>query len=234
MQKSVLREKTSSCMQNCTHHCGICDENQEIVENIIYDNPFSSRSILAEEKKEKRNPTWRMLFSFTKKGAAMFLPHLALIEVFSMAFLRSGIPILYSQGFNPGPRLEIASPLSIGIEADTEIAAIDIDTGVSCDAASFQEALNQKLPQGIRVTGALGVCIPFGEKKHSLASRLWGYAYASPSDAVDLVPFSEEKGYRLSRAQGSVYGLRRLEVLGRGLSGQAESYFTVYRELYPT
>jgi uncharacterized protein (DUF2344 family) len=46
-----------------------------------------------------------MLFSFTKKDSAVFVPHLGVIEVFSMALLRGGLEPVCPQGFNPHVKL---------------------------------------------------------------------------------------------------------------------------------
>ena len=154
---------------------------------------------------------------------------------------------MYSQGFNPLPRLDIASPLSLGISAGGEIAAID--TEGYFDAETFMQSLNACLPEGLAVTRAMNVLIPFGHKKHSVSSLLWGYSYASGGEKPDLVKACEEKPYRAQRSggteAGSVYGLERLAVLAcppatdAKLATAAEgaevggSYFDVYRELYP-
>jgi hypothetical protein len=268
-RKSEAEETTLPCMNKCTHPCGICDEGAGIVENSIHDDnlpdinspekhasPGLEAPAIEEKPLKKRDPaTRRVLFSFAKQDTAVFLPHLGLIEVFSMALIRAGIPALFSQGFNPLPRLDFASPLSIGISADAEIATVDISPGEDFRIANFRELLNRALPRGLWVVDALEVLIPPGGKKHSVSSLLWGYGYeagggpsqADPSAApgaalpgIDYVPAADEKKYRLSRTgqgtqcRGSVFALRRKSVLARGLqnSESPESYFAVYASLY--
>jgi len=174
--------------------------------------------------------TVRVLFSFSKQGRGVFLSHLALIEVFSMAFIRAGIPVLYSQGFNPQPRLSFASPLSIGIAADAEIATVDLDLGSQdvFSAENFAKDLNPVLPEGIVVTEALKVVIPSGAKKQAVPALLWGYSY---DDA--LVPAGEEKQYRQNQSR-TAYGLRRKSVLAKNPQEpeKPESYFAVYKQFY--
>jgi radical SAM-linked protein len=152
-----------------------------------------------------------------------------------MALLRSGIPVQFSQGFNPLPRLDFASPISLGISAEAEIATLDTDGFF--DAKTFPEQLNPYLPEGIRVNKALNLYIPSGMKKYSVASLLWGFAYAKPSGKeADYVTAAEEKQYRQTRiaAGETLFDLKRQSVLARNPENPQESacYFTVYAALY--
>ncbi|MCL2231844.1 MAG: TIGR03936 family radical SAM-associated protein [Treponema sp.] len=239
LEKSRAGEITSPCTQNCTNPCGICgprkdSDSIEIVQNIRQDKVDSQVPASVDALKKPDPATYRILFSFEKQRSAVFQPHLGLLEIFAMAFVRAQIPVLYSQGFNPLPRLDIASPLSLGISARGEIATID--TEGYCAAETFRESLNAFLPEGLSVAQAMNVLIPSGEKKHSVSSLLWGYAYTGKDGKVDMVKAGEEKAYRASRPGESVYGLERLSVLARPSKAPAEagaSYFEVYRKIYP-
>jgi radical SAM-linked protein len=117
--------------------------------------------------KKQDPPVERIVFTFSKRDRGVFLPHLCVIEVFSMAMMRAGIPVLFSQGFNPLPVIDFASPVSLGITCDAEIATVDMSFFMS--ARDFMEAIASRLPDGIAVTGALNIRIPPGAKKYSAA-----------------------------------------------------------------
>jgi hypothetical protein len=250
LEKSNAGEITSACIEICTHNCGICGSRGEIIKNIIQpDNllkeetaPEESGSIEIETEKtiSRKDPgIFRIVFSFCKQGSAVFHSHLGLLEIFSMAFVRSGIPVLFSRGFNPLPRLDIASPLSLGIRGMGEIASLDTDGYF--DAFAFMEKLNPSLPEGLRVTEAVAVFIPSGAKKHSVSALVWGFLYKNENapDGLDRVKVKDEKAYRASRLAegGSLYGLERISVLagfpGSLHDGDGKSYFDIYREIYP-
>jgi radical SAM-linked protein len=187
------------------------------------------------------NPaTTRLLFSFSKQGRGVFLSHLALMEVFSMAFIRAGIPILYSQGFNPQPRMSFASPLSIGIAADAEIATVDLAWPDAISPEDFPRKLNTVLPEGITVKEAMRLMIPAGAKKHSVPAMLWGFAYQNEPGGVDYVKAPDEKDYRLKQLgdENRVFKLRRTAVLSKNVTDETNpdtgiSYFNAFRFLYP-
>jgi hypothetical protein len=236
LEKSRNREFTCSCIKKC-NNCGVCGDSLQVVENFIQLKENSAKEEQEIPKISKTDPdTYRILFSFSKHGTAVFHSHLCLLEIFSMAFLRAGIPVIYTQGFNPLPKLEIASPVSLGIKAGSEIAAIDTDGYF--DAVRFEKSFNEFLPEGFKVVEAMNVFIPSGGKKYSLSSILWGYVYAGKDGGTDTVEAKKEKSYREARIgdDGSIYSLERLALLaGKNdpESSRADSYFTVYRSLYP-
>jgi hypothetical protein len=192
------------------------------------------------EKAKQPDPSiWRLLFSFTKEGSAVFHGHLSLIEIFSMAMARASLYPRYTQGFNPLLKLEIVSPLATGISANAEIAAVDFSH--EFPPGEFLEKLNATLPEGIRVNRAEIYPIPAGSKKHSLSSLLWGFGYTDPDGQTAYLAAAGEKAYREQRlsAGNTVLSLRRNCVLAKnGPIGNIQteppwiSYFDAYRQLY--
>jgi radical SAM family uncharacterized protein len=255
LRNSEDTEFTLLCKENCTDQCGICDKRVKIVYNNIHgecisqknaEKPSSAQTQTAASESapvHKSDPSiQRVLFSFSKKGSAVFHGHLSLIDIFSMAFTRAGLPVLYTQGFNPLAKIEIAAPLSTGVSADAEIAAADFADDSPLDG--FAEKLNQNLPDGITITQVQNYRIPRGEKKHSLSSLLWGFTYAGEKGEGDYTKAADEKQYRQKRLEtlGSIFSLTRSSVLAKNIidkdTGGAgikpwASYFDVYQFLYP-
>jgi hypothetical protein len=238
-EKSGRSEFTRPCEDDCDRPCGNCNREARIISNIIHNDNLLQQKTLDQEPKGQDPVTLRMLFSFEKQRAAVFLPHLALIELFSMAFIRARIPILFTQGFNPLPKLDFAFPLSVGLQAGGEIASIDLEPrgGDAFTAGDFVRAMNRNLPEGMRVKEAFKAFIPSGDKKHAIPSLLWGSVYLAEDGGDDLVPAREEKSYRLSRTSAgrSLFRLIRKTVLAKSLNDPQtpDSYFAVYRSLYP-
>ena len=64
---------------------------------------------------------------FTKTGALQYISHLDLHRTFSRLLVRLGVPIWYSEGFTPHPRLVFATPLSVGAESLCEYVDVYVN-----------------------------------------------------------------------------------------------------------
>jgi radical SAM superfamily enzyme YgiQ (UPF0313 family) len=117
-------------------------------------------------------PWQRLVFTFSKTGAAVFIAHLDLMTVFERALARAGYSARFTEGFNPKPRLEFANPLSLGLSSQEEVAGIDLHDFDS--AASFIERLNGSLPEGLRVLRVAPVTDIGSARRRSLMSLYWG------------------------------------------------------------
>ncbi|MCL2191914.1 MAG: TIGR03936 family radical SAM-associated protein [Treponema sp.] len=247
--KSGKGELTAPCEEGCgaSGNCGVCGKDLCIVRN------RDSEQCPGETLPKPEKPTggeiaaavsvqdpnvWRLLFSFTKEGSAVFHGHLSLIEIFSMAMTRANLDVLYTQGFNPLVKLEIVSPLSIGISAGAEMAAADFPHKTS--PGEFITKMNATLPDGIRINQAESYHILHGSKKRSLSSLLWGFAYDSGNDETAYVPVAEEKAFR-EKFRDTIFSLRRASVLAKNIAADKgsnpldnpwASYFDVYRCFY--
>lgn len=90
---------------------------------------------------------------FTKTGYLKFLSHLDLVRLFTRSFSRSGIPVKFTEGFNPHPKFSIGNPLSLGIESTAEYMEIEFEEDIRPEKVMV--SLNTVLPEGIKVTEAV-------------------------------------------------------------------------------
>lgn len=74
------------------------------------------------------------------------------MKMFDRALRRSGISVIYSQGFNPHPQIVLGLPLPVGVTSEAEYA----DFGISEDLnpQDFMDKLNRNLPKGFLITKA--------------------------------------------------------------------------------
>ncbi|MCL2223073.1 MAG: TIGR03936 family radical SAM-associated protein [Oscillospiraceae bacterium] len=82
---------------------------------------------------------------YSKTGRAKFISHLDLMATFKRSFLRAGVKLTYSEGFNPHPYISVALPLSVGCESVCEL----IDVGFS--GKEFPRHINDFLPDGLSI-----------------------------------------------------------------------------------
>lgn len=87
-----------------------------------------------------------------KVGLARFLSHLDLQRTLERTLRRAGLPVAYSQGFNPHPKLNFASALATGTSSTGEF--VDIELSQPMDLDHFVTQANQFFPAGLRLAEA--------------------------------------------------------------------------------
>lgn len=94
----------------------------------------------------------KIAFKFTKLGRLRFISHLDTMRVLHRSLRRTKIKVKHSEGFNPHPKLNIAFPLSLGIESTGEYGEVEIDGDIKTE--EFVEKMNKVLPEGIKIIEA--------------------------------------------------------------------------------
>lgn len=89
----------------------------------------------------------RIRIHFAKTPAMRYTGHLDLFRAWERSLRRASLPLAYSQGFNPHPRINLAAALPLGFTSDAEIADIWFDPDVEMEAV--EQALAPALPPGI-------------------------------------------------------------------------------------
>ncbi len=98
---------------------------------------------------------------FEKTGKLQFISHLDLCRTMKTAFVRAEIPIWYSKGFNPRPKMVFAMPLSIGAESLCEY--VDIKITRSMPHESILKRLNSVIASELNVIDVYTPQMKFGE-----------------------------------------------------------------------
>lgn len=91
-------------------------------------------------------------FQYSKKGPARYIAHLDLMRVFERAARRAGLPLAFTGGFNPHPKISFAAPLAVGIEGDSEYVEIELTTALP--PSELAERLSASMPAGITIKEA--------------------------------------------------------------------------------
>ena len=92
---------------------------------------------------ETAEPNAVIRVRFRKRGSLSYIAHLDLVRTMTKVLARAGIPVRFSEGFNPHPRFSFATAMSIGLESDYEL--MDIRLCKMVDETALLEALNQNL-----------------------------------------------------------------------------------------
>ena len=188
MERSEAQVLTPRCESSCAEPCGVCGTKASIAK--IPESEIAAAATLSSATSNPAQPAdaqpvatattprvrneiqWRAFISFSKRGAAAFIPHLSLLETWHKAFLRSGLPVAYTEGFNPLPRFEIAQSLSLGIFSEDEVASFILTEAV--DEAKLFDRLGKTLPKGLAITRTLVHPVSPMTKRQPLSKFLWG------------------------------------------------------------
>lgn len=92
-------------------------------------------------------------FKFSRGAGLKYIAHLDILRLFERTLKRSGLPISYTQGFNPRQKMVFGLPMSIGLTSEAEYADIEFDEDISPEA--FISSINGCLPDGIHVLEAV-------------------------------------------------------------------------------
>lgn len=142
---------------------------------------------------------------FTKTGRAAYISHLDLMRLLHRAFMRAGLPLRYSEGYNPHPQISIALPLPVGCESLCEL--MDFSPDGFTDPLDIPKKLNPVLPEGIEVLKVYEAVRKTKEIKWLFVEGRFEYDRCRPDKAEALASelFTRQKLEVLKKAkQGPV------------------------------
>ncbi len=94
-------------------------------------------------------PAREVRVRFRKHGPMLYISHLDLAQTMTRAIVRSGLPVYYTEGFNPIPKLVFATPLSVGCGGEREI--LDLRLMETLSNVAIRDALRAVMPEGLEV-----------------------------------------------------------------------------------
>src|SRR5512132_4355393 len=91
----------------------------------------------------------RIRITFVKQGPLRYTGHLDLHKLWERAARRAGLPLAYSQGFHPQPKMNMAAALPLGFSSRCEMLDMRLEHDIPLDDLATR--INETLPTGIRV-----------------------------------------------------------------------------------
>ena len=91
----------------------------------------------------------RIRITFAKQGPLRYTGHLDLHKLWERAARRAELPLAYSQGFHPQPKMNIAAALPLGFSSLCEVMDMKLEHEIQLEG--LREKLQQTLPTGIQV-----------------------------------------------------------------------------------
>lgn len=91
----------------------------------------------------------RLRITFSKQGALRYTGHLDLHTLLERAARRANLPLAYSQGFHPTPKIQLASALPLGFSSRAEM--MDMWLTTECELSQIRADLQSTLPRDIQI-----------------------------------------------------------------------------------
>lgn len=122
------------------------------------------------------NDNVKIRICFDKYGKIRFTSHRDVARIWERTLRRASLPVAYSEGFSPRPKLSFGLALSTGHESDAEYLDIELDperTDTAMDLESLATGLSGHLPVGMHVTAAAFVDRRTPSLQEAVTSCTW-------------------------------------------------------------
>jgi radical SAM-linked protein len=133
-----------------------------------------------KQPEQQAPPVQRLRVRYAKRGRARFTSHRDFSRAFERALRRAGVPMAYSSGFSPHPRISYANASPTGAASEAEY--LEIGLSQACDPAKVQLALDAALPPGLDVVEV--VPAPPGALADLLTGSRWAVDVVGVDEAV--------------------------------------------------
>ena len=216
-RKAEAEQLTPDCRKKCSN-CGVCDH--EIVRPVLFENKSKLPILRSPNDGEiETNSSNRYRFTYTKLGDMRYLSHLELVRLISRALRRARVPVAYSKGYHPMPRLSFASALPVGVESLME--TFEVETTSPIDTLQTMKNLNREFPEGIQIKKLEEVPLrgkPCRVKESSFVVRLKNSTALDPSRLERFVQANEfpvlKPGHKKGRTVDIKARVRCINLLG--------------------
>ncbi|NJK41074.1 MAG: TIGR03960 family B12-binding radical SAM protein [Acaryochloridaceae cyanobacterium SU_2_1] len=147
LQEDLARALAAATVPDCSFegcsHCGVC--GVDFGHNVIVPPlpiPKFAGDFVPNCDRHQRLRVW-----FGKQGEMALVSHLDLLRLFDRVMRRAQLPIAFTGGFHPSPRIAPANALSLGSTSSGEI--VDFELTAVLDPEVFRQTLAQYLPAEI-------------------------------------------------------------------------------------
>jgi radical SAM-linked protein len=145
LQRALQAATVPDCSFDGCSHCGVC--STDFGHNVVVappELPAFAGHFVPNQQRAQRVRVW-----LGKHGEMALVSHLDLIRLFDRVVRRAALPITFTGGFHPGPRIIPASALPLGVTSSGEI--VDFELTEVMDLAVFRSKLEAQLPAEIPI-----------------------------------------------------------------------------------
>ena len=145
LQQALEAATVPDCSFDSCYHCGVC--GLDFGHNVVVQPPPIPEFSGHFQPKSERLQRFRVYFG--KIGEMALVGHLDLVRLFDRTVRRAALPISFTGGYHPGPRISIANALTLGVTSSGEIVDFELTKVMNID--EFRHALEQELPSDMPI-----------------------------------------------------------------------------------
>ncbi len=141
--------QTPDCRTAGCQDCGVCDHREVALRLAEVPQEDVSQAMASSPQEGRESPPVWYRLTFAKLDVARWLSHLELVAAFYRSLRRSGLPLSFSAGFHPLPRVAFHGALPVGVASLAE--SLDLALEANLGEGELQEQLNRVLPPGLKI-----------------------------------------------------------------------------------
>jgi len=211
-KKALAGEETVDCRNGECSVCGVCSTG--LAPSILFSPEAASectdvsRDIPADKPLLSGLSTVLYRFHYRKEGTLRFLGHLDMVAVIHRAARMAAFPVVYSNGFNPHPRISFGPPLPFGTSGMNEGFDVLMRAGEPFDPL----CINSWLPDGLKILDcseidrqsvSLNAAVVYARYRFSVDSTINAESLQKKMDSImasdSLVILTEKKGIKVGK-----------------------------------
>ena len=192
-QRAIAAQTIPDCSFGGCSACGVC--GPEFGHNVVIPPPEIPAISLQKPVVPPR--VQRIRLKFGKLGDMSLISHLDLHRFFQRAARRAALPIAYTEGFNPLPRISIAKALPLGQTSHAEF--VDFELTGNIPIAEFEQRFSAELDADLPIYAIAEVPVhsPSFDSILEVAEYTLTLAFITPSDrhVADIMDLLEGASY---------------------------------------
>ncbi|MEB3155829.1 MAG: TIGR03960 family B12-binding radical SAM protein [Cyanobacteriota bacterium] len=197
LKRALAAAEVPDCSFAACSHCGVC--GPELGHNIVLPPPPVPPAHPPRKPPSAR--VRRLRFGFRKTGSLAWISHLDTVRLLDRSLRREGLPVSFTGGFHPMPRLQLALPLPLGVEGTGEW--LDLEFCEPVEPEEMRERWQRQLPADLHLLSAVVVPVAGPSLSRELAAARWSFALR-PEAAQEPVAFAPDAAAPDAVAQDAV------------------------------
>ena len=175
LKRALAAAVVPDCSFDGCSSCGVC--GPDLGHNVVVPPPQVPTQVPTQAPPSER--VCRLRIRFAKTGSMALLSHLDLMRMLERALRRSALPISFTGGFHPLPRIQVALALPLGAEADSEWMDLEFTRPLAPEV--LLQTLQGLLPEGIVLCSAQEVPVKGKSLSQEIVGAAWSFDLISAS-----------------------------------------------------